>query len=200
LRFFHLFLLAGLAGICSGPRPAFSQERAFAFEIRGGGALPLSSFRSGEDRWAGEAGASTAFGMGFTLPGPGPFGAFLGFGQRRFECMEPVCPRGSEWVSTGFDVALRLVLGHARVRPWLRGGLHNHRFEGRIWEGEGEAVEIHSDGGGGFEVGGGVLIAIGPRTSLSPGLHYGWGEVPFPQRRAMRLRYLVMDMGVVFGF
>ena len=193
-------LLCSLAGFSAPAESAAGQERAFAFELRGGGAFPLGSFRSGDGGWAGEARTSTSFGMGFTLPGPGPFGSYLGFGQLRFECREPTCPSGKEWTSTGFDVALRLVLGRGSVRPWLRGGFHNHRLEGTVWDGEGGTVRVTSDGGGGIEAGGGILVSIGRRTSLSPGVRYGWGEVPFPRRGTMRLKYLVADIGVVLGF
>jgi hypothetical protein len=138
--------------------------------------------------------------MGFTLPAPGPFGVLLGFGQRRFSCEGELCVEGSNWISTGFDVALRLVMGRRKVRPWLKGGLHTHRLEGNVLGEDGEPFDIRSEGGGGFEAGGGILIAIGERTSLSPGLHYGWAEVPFPDRSNLRLQYVVADLGLVLGF
>ncbi len=182
------------------PDMAQGQEGTFAFEIRGGPSLPLSSFRSGEGPWPGETGPGASFGMGFTLPAPGPFGSYFGFGQRRFSCKGPLCSKGSEWISTGFDVDLRLVLGRKRVRPWVRGGVHTHLVEGRVLR-QGEVVEgIRSDTGAGFEVGGGILVAIGERTSLSPGVHYGWGKVAFPKDPSFQLRYLNAELGLVLGF
>jgi len=177
-----------------------AQEGAFAFEIRGGAAWPTGSFRSGEGGWAGETTVGPSFTMGFTLPAPGPFGAFLGFGQRYFGCQDPICAGSAGWASTGFDVDLRLVLGQRRVRPWFKGGLHTHRVEVKVVEEGGEPTKLRSDGGAGYEVGGGILIAFGERTSLSPGVHFGAGEVRFPGRGALRIQYLGADLGLVLGF
>ena len=195
-----VLVLALISSLGPGPGPLGAQEGAFAFEIRGGAAVPISSFRTGDEGWAGETRGGLSFGMGFTFPAPGPFGLFLGFGQRRFECAGDGCRKGSTWESTGFDVALRLVLGSRRIRPWLRGGLHTHRVEGQGFEGGGAALELKSEGGAGYEVGGGLLIAIGERTSLSPGFHYGSGSAPFPDRHDLRLEYFVADLGLVLGF
>lgn len=192
-----LMVLLGLVILPSSVR---SQEGAFAFQIRGGQAVPSGGFRSGEEAWQKGSGQGSSFGMGFTFPAPGPFGVFLGFGQRRFSCDDSVCPEGSDWISTGFDVALRLVMGEGRVRSWIQGGLHNHRLEGEVLGQDGSSGRITSDGGGGFEVGGGLLIGVGTRTSLSPGVRYGWGEVPFKDRKAVGLRYLIVDLGLVLGF
>jgi hypothetical protein len=138
--------------------------------------------------------------MGFTFPLGGFLGGYLGFSQHRFGCDETVCPGGKEWASTGFDVAFRIVLGGRRpLRPWIQGGLHTHRVEGRVLEGGGVRT-LHSDQGGGYEVGGGVLIKVGNRTSLSPGVRVGLGNVPFPDRGNMSLRFLVFDLGLVLGF
>lgn len=200
MRRLGILFLAGLAVLPFGITTANAQEGAFAFEIRGGGDLPVSTFRTGREGWAGKTGAGPSFGMGFTFPVPGPFGAFLGFGQRRFRCQGEVCADGAKWVSTGFDVALRFVLGRKKIRPWLKGGLFTHRLEGRVLGEDGEPLGIDSDGGVGFEAGGGLLIAIGERTSLSPGLHYGWANVPFPDRSSLRLHYVIADLGLVLGF
>lgn len=194
-----LALTIFLALLCL-PVEGGSQEGAFAFQIQGGWSIPLEEFREGGGGWQGEAGQGPNFGMGFTVPIPGPFGAYLGFGQRYFECDSSVCPESRNWISTGFDVALRLVLGEGRVRSWLQGGLHTHRLEGRLLGPGGKGRRVTSDGGGGVEVGAGTLISLGERTSLSPGVRYGWGEVPFSDRAAMDLRYLVLDLGILMGF
>jgi len=82
----------------------------------------------------------------------------------------------------------------------MQGGIHTHRMEGEVLDAGGDPKRITSDGGGGFEVGGGLLIAIGKRNSMSPAVRYGWGEVPFAGQRAMGLRYLILDLGLVLGF
>ena len=193
-------VFVGLLGLAIFPSSVRSQEGAFAFQIRGGQAVSSGDFRSGEEAWQKGSGQGSSFGMGFTFPAPGPFGAFLGFGQRRFSCDDSVCPDGSDWISTGFDVALRLVRGEGRVRSWIQGGLHTHRLEGEVFGEGGGPGEITSRGGAGFEVGGGLLIGVGTRTSLSPGVRYGWGEVPFENRKGIGLRYLILDLGLVLGF
>ncbi len=193
-----LLLLLGIASAGAAPGPLAGQG-GFAFQIRGGRTLSLADFRSEDEGWEGRAGGGNALAMGFTFPLPGPLGAYVGFGQYRFACDEDVCPAGKDWISTGFDVALRAVLGQARIRSWLQAGFHNHRVHGRVLEGRGVRTTT-SDGGGGFEVGGGLLIRIGQRTSLAPGVRYGEGNVPFPLDGRMRLRYLVADLGVLVGF
>jgi opacity protein-like surface antigen len=97
-------------------------------------------------------------------------------------------------------VALRLVLGQDRIRPWLRGGIHTHLVEGRIQDPGSGVLDIRSESGAGYEVGGGVLIAVGQRASLSPGFRYGFGDVPFKGRPDLGLRYLMADLGLVLGF
>lgn len=189
-----LLLLTGAPGKGSG------QEGAFAFQIQGGWDVPLGTFRSGEDRWQGDSGQGPNFSMGFTFPAPGPFGAYLGFGQRSFECDTAVCPEGRSWTSTGFDVALRWVLGEGRFRGLLQGGLHTNRVEGKILGPSGLVESVTSQGGGGMELSAGALVGVGERTSLAPALRYGWGRVPFPDRAAMELQYLVVDIGILMGF
>jgi hypothetical protein len=137
--------------------------------------------------------------LGFNLPFPGPTDAHIGFSQHRFGCDESLCPDGESWISTGFDLALRLVLGGRRLRTWIQGGLHTHRIEVRILE-EGEPAGRVSDGSYGMEVGGGILVQIGNRMSLSPGIRYGRGRVPFPEHPDLHLRYVVADLGLVVGF
>jgi hypothetical protein len=137
--------------------------------------------------------------MGFTIPVRGPLGGYLGFSQYRFGCDEDVCPPRRSWVSTGFDVALRLVLGRRRIRPWIQGGLHTARVEGRVIAAGGPKKET-SDRGNGLEGGVGFLIAIGERTSVSPGVRYGSLDPGFSDRGSFRMRYLVLDVGLVLGF
>ncbi len=186
-------------GLLLGPGLLSAQEGAYAFQIRGGGTFPLADFRNDDQGWEGETGTGTSLGMGFTFPLYWFFGGYLGFSQHRFACDEDVCWRGEPWISTGFDVALRVVVGDRRIRPWVQGGLHTHRIEGRVSEGK-IIRNLHSEGGGGYEVGGGLLVQVGERMSLSPGVRYGSGDVPFSARPTMSLRYLVFDLGLVVGF
>ena len=54
--------------------------------------------------------------------------------------------------------------------------------------------------GGGYEVGGGILVRVGERMSFGPGVRYGSADVPFWVQSTMELRYLVLDLGLVIGF
>jgi hypothetical protein len=176
------------------------QEGAFSFQIRGGATFPMGSFGKNGAGWQGESGKGLSFGMGFTLPAPGPLGGFMGFSQHRFSCAQEVCPKGEGWIATGFDVALRQVVGEERIRGWVQAGLHTLHLEGMGLGGDPEGIPLVSDLGLGFEVGGGVLVAIGRRTSLSPGIRYGWNRTPFSERDDILLQYLLVDLGVVLGF
>jgi hypothetical protein len=193
-------LAVSLLLLHASPRGSWAQEGAFAFQIRGGGFVPLGELRNAHEGWEGKAGADVGFGMGFTFPLRGRVGTYLGFTQYRFSCDEELCPEGEAWKATGFDLALRFVMGgDRRVRTWVQGGLHTHRLESLVFQGE-ETTEIASRAGGGIEVGGGVLIRVGERASLAPGLRYGLGTVPFRGHEDVRLRYLVADLGLVIGF
>jgi len=193
--------MTALAVSCLGlaPTTAWAQEGPYAFSIRGGGTLPVGSFRDETRGWERRAGRGTSLAMGFTFPLFPYVGGYLGFSQHRFGCDEDLCPGGEYWVSTGFDVALRVVAGRRRVRPWVQGGIHTHRVQARIL-GEDEALSLHSEGGGGYEVGGGLLIQVAERMSLSPGVRYGLGNVPIPGHPTLGMRFLVFDLGLVVGF
>jgi len=193
-----LGILVGVASIFS-PTILAGQEGSFSFQVRGGASIPVLAFRDEARGWEGRASQGTSFGMGFNVPFPGPTGGYFGFSQHRFRCDSTVCPEGESWVSTGLDVALRVVLGNRRIRPWLQGGLHTQHLEARMWE-ESEVVDVTSNRGFGFEAGGGLLVQIGTRMSLSPGLRFGSGTVPFSGYPSLRLRYLIADLGLILGF
>jgi hypothetical protein len=184
---------------CFSPVRLQGQAVPFAFQIRGGATAAVGGFLNEDEGWEEKAGPGRSFGMGFTFPLFRMVGGYLGFSQHKFSCDEDVCPEGEGWLTTGFDVALRYVVGRGEIRPWVQAGLHTHRLEAKVFEEVGVRT-LHSDEAGGFEVGGGVLIEMGERTSLSPGLRYGRGTVPFSWRPNMKLEYLVADLGLVVGF
>ena len=194
-------MVSGLVALLlsTGPEKLSGQEGPYAFQIRGGGTQPVASFRDAAEGWEEGAGPGPSLGMGFTFPLFSAVGGYLGFSQHRFGCDENVCPEGKPWISTGFDFALRVVLGQRKVRPWIQGGLHTNRVEGRVRRGD-RVHTLRSEGGGGFEVGGGLLLRVAERMSLSPGVRYGSGDVPFSDGPTMELRYLVFDLGLVVGF
>jgi hypothetical protein len=193
-----LGILVGVASI-SGPTVLAGQEGSFSFQVRGGASVPVLDFRDQDQGWEGGADSGVSFAMGFNFPIPGPTGGHLGFSQHRFGCDSSTCPEGEKWVSTGFDVAVRLVVGTGRLRPWLQGGLHTQQLEARMWDGP-EVAEVTSNVGFGFEAGGGLLVQIGPRMSISPGLRFGSGKVPFSAHPTLRVQYLIADFGLVLGF
>jgi hypothetical protein len=188
-----------LLGVLLTPSCLRGQEGPFAFQIRGGATAAVGGFLNEEEGWEEKAGPGRSFGMGFTLPLFKMVGGYVGFSQHRFSCDEDICPEGEGWVSTGFDVAVRAVLGRSEIRPWVQAGIHTHRLEAEVF-GHAGVETLHSEGGGGLEVGVGVLIEMGERTSLSPGLRYGRATVPFSFRPNMKLEYLVADLGLVVGF
>ncbi|MBT8398357.1 MAG: hypothetical protein HKO65_07365 [Gemmatimonadetes bacterium] len=175
------------------------QEGAFAFQIRGGATAPVAGFLDEGEGWEEKAGPHRSFGMGFTFPLYRSLGGYLGFSQHRFACDSDVCPEGEKWITTGFDVALRMVFGRTGLRSWIQAGIHTNRIEGVVFE-RGDERSLHSEGGGGYEMGGGVLVEVGERMSLAPGIRYGLSDVPFATRPSLGLRYLVVDLGLVLGF
>ena len=201
VRKFRRWMATALTIICLsvGPECLSGQEGSYAFQIRGGGTLPVGSFQNVAGGWEGESGRGSSLGMGFAFPLFRFVGGYLGFSQHRFACDENVCGKGKAWVSTGFDVALRVVVGQRTLRPWFQGGLHTNRVEGRAQMGK-ILQTLHSQGGAGFELGGGLLVQVAERMSLSPGVRYGSGDVPFSSYPTMELRYLVFDLGLVVGF
>jgi hypothetical protein len=196
-----LFVLLLLATGALVPQEGSGQESSFAYQIRAGRFLPMGHLRDDEAGWEKGARGGWSMGMGFTFPFLGPLGSYLGFSQSRFTCDHAVCPSGKSWETTGFDVALRYVVGRqSRIRPWFQLGLHTHRLSSVVKGEEGQARELHSQGGGAYEFGLGLLVQVGERSSFGPGIRYGHGEAPYAGRSAMRLRYLVMDLGLVVGF
>ena len=183
-----LLLVAGSPDLCG-------QEGPLGYQIRAGGTLPLGGFRKAEEGWEGGVGGAVSFGMGFSVSVWGPFHVYMGFSQDRFICDKEVCPPGAKWVSTGFDVALRGVFGAGRIRPAVQGGFHLPRVEGEILD----ARDQTSDRGRGYEAGAGVLIRIGERTSLNPGARYGEVDVLFADSGTLKMRYLVVDLGLVLA-
>jgi len=187
-----LFLAAGNTGI-------EGQEGPYAFQIRGGVTQPLGDFLNEDIGWEGRAGAGPSLAMGFTFPLFHWIGGMVGFSQHRFSCDETVCPEGKSWISTGFDLAIRIAGRRGPVRPWVQGGFHTHRVQVSILA-DGSPDRVNSEGGGGLEAGGGLLVQIGERTSLSPGVRFGLGNVPFSTRPTLDLSFLVFDVGLVIGF
>lgn len=185
--------------LTAGPEGVEGQEGPYAFQIRGGVTQPLGDFLNEEMGWEGRAGAGPSLAMGFTFPLYRIIGGLVGFGQHRFSCDEDVCPKGQSWTSTGFDVAIRIAGRRGPIRPWIQGGFHTHRIQVTILE-AGSVRTVNSEGGGGLEAGGGLLIQIGERTSLSPGVRYGLGNVPFSAHPTLDLSFLVFDVGLVIGF
>lgn len=187
-----------LGALSLGPDSARGQEGGFTFQVGGGAAIPVGDFRSREG-WEGKTGAGMSFGMAFSFPLKGPLDLYLGFSQHRFHCSEGVCSGDEDFVATGFDAGLRLLLRREGVSPWLRATLHAPRVEAELVE-EGRKVSRTSDGAAGLEVGGGVLIRVAQRLSLSPGIRFGMVDLPFPDRPALEPRYLVADLALVLGF
>ena len=187
-----LLLSAGFDG-------AEGQEGPYAFQIRGGITQPLGDFLDESVGWEEKGGAGPSLSMGFTFPLYWHIGGLVGFSEHRFSCDEDVCPEGKDWISTGFDIAIRIAGKRGPIRPWIQGGFHTHRIQVKILE-EGSSRKLNSEGGGGLEAGLGLLVQVGERTSLSPGVRYGLGNVPFADHPTLDLRFLVFDVGLVIGF
>jgi hypothetical protein len=184
--------LAVLAAL-GAPWPAAAQGR-WAWGLDAGTAVPTA-------RLAGAA-LETGFGFGanarYTLYPH--LAAYAGWEWHRFRTEGLVAGDAVHLEDTGYtfgllhDFPLR-----GRTRGWLRaGGLANHLEV----EQEGDVIGDTRHGLG-YEVGGGVAVPLGRRTTLTPGVRYR--EVARDLRvgdevRSGTLSYVTISVGVVARF
>ncbi len=176
-----------------------AQIPTLAFEARVGAAVPVSRFADAEIGFEGAAQADASFSFGFALQLRDHFGLYAGFGEHRFECASLACAQPSTLVSTGFDVGGRLSHTVGIVSPWVRAGLVSYQVQADFPEGARAGQQL-SDRGVGWEVGGGLQIAVRERLAFNPAIRYSVVEVDFPVNGILDMRYLVIDLGIVVGF
>jgi len=183
-------------------RPAGAQELPpLVVEMRGGAALPVSSFRTGPDQ-GGAIERAPSFGLHFVYRSSGGWGPYVGFSQHRFDCGADGCP-GAEYVATLWDVGAQRTLGDY---AWLRAGMLFGRMErdfvaGVPDEAGGAARRRRTSALGlGAEAGAGLRIPLRGRMAFTPGVRYGWLNTRFRDAGLMEMRWVSADLGLAIAF
>lgn len=179
------------------PSPTGAQISPLRLEVRGGAWIPNADL-VGAQGFEGAASADASFGVHFVLRS-GRISYVVGFSEHRFGCTQTGCGEAVAFVSTAWDLGLRLNLRTAGIVPWVSLGTSAALFDARVDPGGGVQREA-SDRGWGYEAGAGFLIPIGGRFALNPGVRYGRNDVDFVSRGTLETRYVIADVGLVLAF
>ena len=146
----------------------------------------------------GPPSVDASFGVHFALT-RGKIGYLLGFTENRFGCRQGACDTEASFVSTAWDLGLRISLRETGFIPWLRFNGTSAVVQAHLGA-PGAVIVEESDRGWGFEAGAGLLIPLGTQFAVSPGIRYGRIDVDYPSRGKLETRYMVVDLGLVLGF
>jgi hypothetical protein len=175
--------------------PLSAQPR-WAAELRGGVNVAVDEFAAVDL----ETGAGLEMGIGVRVaPDLFVYGAW---DWQHRAAKTPLFGATADVEDTGYAFGLRYVAPiSSRAKPWVRaGGLFNHV---EIEDGEAGTLLADSEHTWGFEVGGGLDVALSDRWSLTPGVRYRMFE---PKVRfggvesSATLSYVVFDVGVAVRF
>ena len=195
----RLLQLVVLAALARGDAAHAQELPPLVIEMRGGAALPVSSFRTGPDQ-GGEIVRAPTFGLHFVYRSSAGWGPYAGFSQHRFDCADDGCP-GAEYVATTWDFGAQRTLG---LHGWIRAGVLFGRLEREFAgagapPGEGGVAGVSSLSLG-AEGGAGVRVPLRGRLALTPGLRYGWLNTRFRDDGLMRMRWVAADLGLAIAF
>lgn len=185
-----------LAILGTGFGPASAQGSRLSLEVRGGAALPVGSFEDGGSLGEPvESGAS--FGARFVYRTATTTALQLGFSQDRASC--GTCPAGSPYVATLWDAGMRVGLGLGEVHSWILLGVVFGRVE-RDLELDGRVTSAQSPLEAGGMLGVGFDAPLAGTLRIAPAVRWVGLNTRFPERDLLRMRYAVLDLGVVVGF
>jgi hypothetical protein len=191
------FLLIALFGTLLIPARGDAQITPLVVEARGGAWIPTSDL-VGASGFEGAASTDADFGVHFVLRS-GLLSFVAGFSEHRFGCPTAQCGQAVDFVSTAWDLGVRVNLREAGIVPWVSLGGTAALFDAHVDTGGAIALEA-SDRGWGYEAGAGVLVPIGGPFALNPGVRYGRSDVDFTGRGTMETRYIIADVGLVLAF
>jgi hypothetical protein len=186
-----------LAGSFLIPGRGDAQISPLQVEARGGAWIPTSDL-VGASGFSGAASADASFGVHFVLRS-GLISYVVGFSEHRFGCTAGECGETVDFVSTAWDLGIRVNFRSAGIVPWVSLGATAALFEARVDTGSGVQPES-SDRGWGYEAGAGVLIPVGGPFAINPGVRYGRSDVDFTSRGTLETRHVIVDLGLVLGF
>lgn len=188
-------LVAATAASLAAWSSAGAQDR-WSMEIDGGAAIPTSTLAGAE--------LKTGFGLGANLrvrlqP---HLSAYAGWEYHAFRTDDTMFgQREIDVDDTGYSFGLRFEHPvFPRSAAWVRvGGLANHI------ELENEAGDIISDSGHGlgYELGAGLSFPLGTRLAVTPGVRFRSLSRDLEvggASESSRLSYLIVGMGLAFGF
>ena len=183
-----------LAALAPARRARAQDLPPLVIEVRGGAALPVSSFRTGPDQ-GGDIVRAPTFGLHFVYRSSAGWGPYAGFSQHRFDCADDGCP-GAEYVATTWDFGGQRTLGRF---GWIRAGVVFGRLEREFALGEGATAGVSSLSMG-AEGGAGVRVPLRGRLALTPGARYGWLNTRFRDGALVQMRWVAADLGLAIAF
>ena len=190
----HVIVLLGTLLV---PTRGDAQISPLFLEVRGGGWIPTSDL-VGAQGFEGAASTDASVGVHFVLRS-GRISFVAGFSEQRFGCTAAQCNEAVDFVSTAWDLGVRVNFREAGMVPWVSLGGTAALFDAHVDTGGGFAREA-SDRGWGYEVGAGVLVPVGRFFALDPGVRYGRSDADFATRGKMKTRYIIADVGLVLAF
>ncbi|HEX8905369.1 MAG TPA: hypothetical protein VF771_11030 [Longimicrobiaceae bacterium] len=175
-----LFAIAGTAVLAGPARAQLPHVTPFAFEVRGGVAIPTGSFNDVAD-------------PGYSLDGNATFyvvprlGIYGGYHYVRFGASG-----SGHFNETGPEAGVRLEIPTPviPIDPYVKAGVVWHKLEL-----SGAGASDFSNSGAGFQLNGGVAIRMGP-VSLTPGLTYVTYKYDTGTLDDQTASYLQADVGV----
>jgi len=186
-----------LVGSLLNPSRGGAQISPLQWEVRGGAWIPNADL-VGAQGFEGAASADASFGVHFVLRS-GLISYVVGFSEHRFACTRMRCGEAVDFVSTAWDLGMRVNIRTAGIVPWVSLGASAALFDARVGTGNGVQRES-SDRGWGYEAGAGLLIPVGGPFALNPGVRYGRSDVDFASRGHLETRYFIADVGLVLAF
>lgn len=190
-------VLAGLVAAMVVPRTAVAQSSPLVVELRGGVSTALGHFRNGVRPGEG-ARSGASMGVDFILSGKGRRSTYLGFSQHRFQCVNAGCPAGHPFIATGLNGGFRFGLcTRCSVSPWLQLGALTTRVESAGVTGSPAGVSRLAFGG---EAGFGIYLGAWRSVALDPGVRFAAVNTRLPGGPLLRMRYAVLDVGLVLAF
>lgn len=192
---FVFVLSVGVLSVGLAANPVFAQAR-LTVEFRGGGNVATEQFASVdlEPRIGLEGGVGLRVAPNLYL-----YGAWDWQQHRSKTSLFGVA---ADVEDTGYAFGLRYVAPVAsRAKPWVRaGGLYDHV---EIEDANAGSLVADSEHTFGFEVGGGLDVALNDAWSLTPGIRYRRLE-PDVRRGSVRspatLSYVTYDVGLMLKF
>ena len=186
-----------LVGSLLIPSRGGAQISPLQWEVRVGAWIPADDL-VGAQGFEGAASADVSFGVHFVLR-RGLISFVAGFSEHRFGCTAGQCAEAVDFVSTAWDLGMRVNLRATGIVPWVSLGASAALIDARVGTENGVQQES-SDRGWGYEAGAGFLIPVGGPFALNPGVRYGRSDVDFASRGTLETRSFIVDLGLVLAF